>query len=141
MITVEGIIYAVFYGIKNLPERQDYGFIKEDEEDDYYARVRYDGYGGLLNLRSNAGPDKALETSIIESPQMNIYHIVLRSLIDPTLAVVEIVSDPASYIQGVVSALQLYNMPLSEVLLKLPYGRLYGKTGFYKIEGYDIEAK
>ena len=137
---IEGIMYGVFYGIKDVPNRQDYGFIKEDEEDDYYAKVRYGEYARLLNLRSNTDPDKALEASIANSPQMGIYHIVLRSLTinDPELAAVETVSDAASYVQGIMSGLQLYNIPLSEVLLKLPYGRLYGKTGFYKIQGYDL---
>lgn len=129
--TTLGIMYGVFYDIRNLPNRQDYGFIRE--EDDYvHDRIRYDRYARSLDITTNTDPDKALEASLLHFLGPNTYHIVLRSLTDSTLAAVETVRDAPGYLQGIISGLQLYNIPLSEVLLKSPYNR----TNFYEIEGY-----
>ena len=108
---IDGLIYGTFYGLRNAVDVNNY--IIEAQP----RGVKYEIDFVALTTDMYQAP---LEDYVLGRVD-NL--LVLRSIVDPAKKTYVTTKNSAKFIQGLMTALNLYNIDIKEVLLAKPYSR------------------
>lgn len=126
-----GFLFGAYYGLAKLAQEHEYRFVEYPSLDDWTVEDTAMGllpamtYEQLMTRYNNMPTDVKTFNSVI---------VVRSPIITQLMYMVYVSGSMAAYLQGMFTALQAFNIPITEVLLTKP---MLNKT-YFDIEGLQL---